>query len=37
LGPCAHAALDYPFIQNPAYNRNRGPVSVVGLRIHAQY
>ena len=32
-----HATLDYQFIQNPAYNRDRGPVSVLGLRLHAQY
>jgi high affinity Mn2+ porin len=29
-------AADYQFIANPAYNRDRGPVSVLGLRLHAQ-
>jgi len=29
--------LDYQYITNPAYNRDRGPVSVVGTRIHAQF
>ena len=29
--------LDYQFIANPAYNRDRGPVSVVASRIHAQF
>jgi high affinity Mn2+ porin len=29
--------LDYQVIVNPAYNRDRGPVSVLGLRVHAQY
>jgi len=29
--------LDYQLIANPAYNRDRGPVSVFGLRVHAQY
>ena len=29
-------ALDYQYIQNPAYNRDRGPVSVIGLRVHAE-
>jgi high affinity Mn2+ porin len=29
--------LDYQLIVNPAYNRDRGPVSVLGLRVHAQY
>jgi hypothetical protein len=24
----AHFTADYPFIKNPAYNRDRGPVSV---------
>jgi high affinity Mn2+ porin len=32
-----HVTADYQFIQNPAYNRDRGPVSVLGLRLHAQY
>ena len=29
--------LDYQFIANPAYNRDRGPVSVLGARLHAQF
>ena len=29
--------LDYQFITNPAYNRDRGPVSVVATRLHAQF
>jgi high affinity Mn2+ porin len=33
----AHLSLDYQFIDNPAYNRDRGPVSVFGLRAHLQY
>ena len=32
----AHLAFDYQFIANPAYNRERGPVSVFGMRIHLQ-
>lgn len=31
------ATLDYQFIANPAYNRDRGPVSVIGARLHAQF
>jgi high affinity Mn2+ porin len=31
------ATLDYQFIGNPAYNRDRGPVSVFGVRMHAQF
>jgi high affinity Mn2+ porin len=33
----AHVTADYQFINNPAYNRQRGPVSVFGLRLHAQF
>ncbi len=29
--------LDYQFIVNPGYNEDRGPVSVVGARLHAQF
>ena len=32
-----HATVDYQFIDNPAYNRDRGPVSVLAFRLHAQY
>jgi high affinity Mn2+ porin len=32
-----HATLDYQFVDNPAYNRDRGPVSVLAVRLHAQY
>ena len=32
-----HLTADYQFVDNPAYNRDRGPVSVFGLRLHAQY
>jgi len=28
---------DFQFIQNPAYNRDRGPVEVYGLRLHISY
>jgi high affinity Mn2+ porin len=31
------ATADYQFIANPAYNPQRGPVSVFGIRLHAQY
>jgi high affinity Mn2+ porin len=29
--------FDYQFIVNPAYNRDRGPVSVIGARVHAEF
>jgi high affinity Mn2+ porin len=28
---------DYQFIVNPAYNRDRGPVSVIGVRLRTQF
>jgi high affinity Mn2+ porin len=33
----ARVTLDYQLIVNPAYNRDRGPVSVLGARVHLQY
>jgi high affinity Mn2+ porin len=33
----AHVAVDYQFIDNPGYNRDRGPVSVFTARLHAQF
>jgi high affinity Mn2+ porin len=32
-----HVALDYQFIMNPAFNRDRGPVSVFGGRLHMEF
>lgn len=32
-----HAALDYQFIADPAFNRDRGPVSVFGARMHWEF
>lgn len=29
--------LNYQLIANPAYNRDRGPISVLGFRVHTQY
>ena len=31
-----NATLDYQFFANPAYNADRGPVSVFGIRLHAE-
>jgi high affinity Mn2+ porin len=28
---------DYQFVNNPAYNRRRGPVSIFALRLHAEF
>jgi len=33
----AQLTLDYQYVVNPAYNSGRGPVSIVALRIHAQF
>ncbi|MEI9981767.1 MAG: carbohydrate porin [Aliidongia sp.] len=33
----ATVTADYQVVNNPAYNRDRGPVSVFGLRVHAQF
>src|ERR1700730_15811773 len=33
----SRVTLDYQLIVNPAYNRDRGPVSVLGVRVHTQY
>ena len=33
----AHLSVDYQWINHPAYNRDRGPASVVAVRLHAQF
>ena len=30
------ASFDFQYVVNPAYNADRGPVSIFGLRIHAE-
>jgi high affinity Mn2+ porin len=32
-----HGAMDYQFVSNPAFNRDRGPVSVFGARLHWEF
>jgi high affinity Mn2+ porin len=32
-----HLTVDSQTIANPAYNRDRGPAEVIGLRLHGQY
>jgi high affinity Mn2+ porin len=34
LSKSASLSLDYQFINTPGYNRDRGPVSLLGLRLH---
>jgi high affinity Mn2+ porin len=29
--------LDYQFITDPAFNRDRGPISVFGARLHWEF
>ena len=31
-----HLTLDYQWVVNPAYNRDRGPVSIFAVRVHAE-
>jgi high affinity Mn2+ porin len=37
VGKHLAVTLDYQFIANPAYNRDRGPVSLGAVRVHAQF
>lgn len=37
LLPHAQFSVDYQWIDHPAYNRDRGPVSVWAVRLHAQF
>jgi high affinity Mn2+ porin len=32
-----HVAINYQFITDPAFNRDRGPVSVIGARLHWEF
>jgi high affinity Mn2+ porin len=32
-----HISLDYQWVKNPAYNTDRGPVSIFAVRAHAQF
>ncbi|HUP08392.1 MAG TPA: carbohydrate porin [Caldimonas sp.] len=36
LNPHVSLSVDYQHLQNPAYNRDRGPVSIFGARLHAE-
>jgi high affinity Mn2+ porin len=31
-----HFALDYQFVDDPAFNRDRGPVSIFAARVHCE-
>jgi high affinity Mn2+ porin len=32
-----HIAIDYQLITNPAFNQDRGPISVIGARLHVEF
>jgi high affinity Mn2+ porin len=32
-----HGAVDYQFISDPAFNKDRGPVNVFGARLHLEF
>jgi high affinity Mn2+ porin len=34
--PHVDLSLDYQWVKNPAYNTDRGPVSIIAVRLHAQ-
>jgi high affinity Mn2+ porin len=33
----AKLSFDYQFVGQPAYNRDRGPVSIFGFRVHGEF
>ncbi|HUY84450.1 MAG TPA: carbohydrate porin, partial [Steroidobacteraceae bacterium] len=37
LGGHTHVAIDYQLIENPGYNRDRGPASVFAVRLHLDF
>lgn len=37
VGRFAHLGVDYQFVDNPGYNRDRGPVSIFAIRLHGQF
>jgi high affinity Mn2+ porin len=37
INPHLVVSLDYQHATNPAYNQDRGPVSIYGLRVHAEF
>ena len=37
LDKIIHVALDLQVVSNPAYNRDRGPVAIGAIRVHAQF
>ena len=36
IGKAAHFTMDYQFVADPAFNRDRGPVSIFAVRLHLE-
>ena len=37
IGKSLHLAFDYQFFADPAFNRDRGPVNILGTRLHLEF
>ena len=37
IGKAAHFTFDYQFVGDPAFNRDRGPVSIFAVRLHWEF
>jgi high affinity Mn2+ porin len=37
LAKTLFVSFDYQFVENPGYNRDRGPVSIFGIRVHVEF
>ena len=37
VAPWLHASVHYQFVANPSFNRDRGPVHIVGARVHWEF
>jgi high affinity Mn2+ porin len=37
FGGLLHLTADYQFVDNPGYNKDRGPVSILSTRLHVQF
>jgi hypothetical protein len=33
----AHLTLEYQWVNHPGYNLDRGPVSIIAVRVHVQF
>jgi high affinity Mn2+ porin len=37
LNKALSVTADFQYVRNPAYNADRGPVAIGGLRVHAEF